>query len=198
MDGRCVDKQTPPSEAGHHALGSLNDGFARAQADYEQGWTNWNGSLLPQGADDLISSRPDLLRTSATVLRAHESKDLPEVMVASLSISMGMTKGDDNLGGYHIVWPRVMVESADALLATGARENARRVLGYLKVIQEADGHRAQRMWLAGSTYWHGVQMDETALPHHPRQPRRALRHAERGVAEKLLAEPDPQAQNASP
>jgi hypothetical protein len=91
-----------------------------------------------------------------------------------------------------------MVESADALLATGAPEDARRVLGYLKVIQEADGHWAQKMWLAGSTYWHGVQMDETALPHAPRQPCRALRHAERGVAEKPLAEPDPQAQNASP
>lgn len=66
MEGRCrVDKLTPLSEADHHALGSLNDGFARAQADYEQEWTTWNASLLPQGADDLISSRPDLLRTSA-------------------------------------------------------------------------------------------------------------------------------------
>src|SRR5437588_10248384 len=30
--------------------------------------------------------------------------------------------------------------------------------------QEEDGHWLQNMWLDGSPYWGGVQMDETALP----------------------------------
>ena len=44
-----------------------------------------------------------------------------------------------------------------------AREG-RRVLRYLQVTQEPDGHWAQNMWLDGTPYWHGIQMDETALP----------------------------------
>jgi glucoamylase len=38
------------------------------------------------------------------------------------------------------------------------------VLRYLQVTQEPDGHWSQNMWLDGRPYWHGVQMDETALP----------------------------------
>ena len=38
------------------------------------------------------------------------------------------------------------------------------MLRYLQSTQEADGHWPQNMWLDGSPYWNGVQMDETALP----------------------------------
>jgi glucoamylase len=38
------------------------------------------------------------------------------------------------------------------------------VLRYLQVTQEPDGHWSQNMWLDGTPYWHGIQMDETALP----------------------------------
>jgi glucoamylase len=34
----------------------------------------------------------------------------------------------------------------------------------LQVTQEPDGHWSQNMWLDGRPYWHGIQMDETALP----------------------------------
>jgi glucoamylase len=56
------------------------------------------------------------------------------------------------------------VEAAGGLLAAGAMDDARRVLGYLETIQEADGHWSQNTWLDGSPYWQGIQMDETALP----------------------------------
>ena len=85
-------------------------------------------------------------------------------VIASLSIPWGFSKGDDDLGGYHLVWPRDLVETAGGFLAAGAHDDARRVLRYLQVTQEADGHWAQNMWLDGSPYWHGIQMDETALP----------------------------------
>jgi len=32
------------------------------------------------------------------------------------------------------------------------------------VTQEPDGHWSQNMWLDGTPYWQGIQMDETALP----------------------------------
>ena len=101
---------------------------------------------------------------SAAVLRTHESKRLEGGVIASLSIPWGFSKGDDDLGGYHLIWPRDLVETAAGFLAVGARHEARRVLRYLQVTQEADGHWTQNMWLDGTPYWHGIQMDETALP----------------------------------
>jgi hypothetical protein len=57
-----------------------------------------------------------------------------------------------------------MVETAGGLLAAGAHEDARRVLAFLQRTQQPDGHWSQNMWLDGSPYWNGIQMDETALP----------------------------------
>jgi hypothetical protein len=76
----------------------------------------------------------------------------------------GFAKGDEDLGGYHLVWPRDLVEAASGLLAAGGGEEAHRVLQYLQVTQEPDGHWAQNMWMDGTPYWNGIQMDETALP----------------------------------
>ena len=42
-------------------------------------------------------------------------------MVASMSIPWGETKGDNDRGGYHLVWTRDLVQSATALLATARR-----------------------------------------------------------------------------
>lgn len=85
-------------------------------------------------------------------------------LIASLSIPWGFSKGDHDLGGYHLVWSRDMVETAGGMLAVGAHEDARRVLSYLQGSQQPDRHWSQNMWLDGSPYWNGIQMDETALP----------------------------------
>ena len=106
----------------------------------------------------------DLYRASMAVLRTHESKDFLGGIIASLSIPWGFNKGDEDLGGYHLVWPRDLVETAGALLAAGASNDAVRVLRYLEATQEADGNWAQNLWLDGRPYWSGVQMDETAFP----------------------------------
>ena len=41
---------------------------------------------------------------------------------------------------------------------------ARVVLAYLAAVQEADGRWPQNMWLDGTPYWGGVQLDECAFP----------------------------------
>ena len=97
-------------------------------------------------------------------MRSHESKDFLGGVIASLSIPWGFNKGDEDLGGYHLIWPRDLVETAGGFLAAGAEPDALRVLHYLRVTQEADGHWAQNLWLDGRPYWGGVQMDETAFP----------------------------------
>lgn len=151
-----------PAEAGHRALASLLDGFEPARESYIHQWQGWQQELPSLAVD--IPDKGDLYRTSAAVIRSHEAKRFPGGIIASLSIPWGSAKGDDDLGGYHLVWPRDLVEAAEGMLAAGASEEARRVLDYLRVTQEADGSWPQNMWLDGTPYWSGIQMDESAFP----------------------------------
>ncbi len=153
---------TNSAEAGHRARASLLDGFDAARQAYLREWQNWQGTLRELKGKSSGKSR--LIRTSTAVLRCHEEKRFPGGQIASLSIPWGFSKGDEDLGGYHLVWPRDLVESAGGLLAAGAVKDVRRILRYLQTTQESDGHWLQNMWMDGTSYWHGVQMDETALP----------------------------------
>jgi len=148
------------AEAGQHVISSLFSPYETTRAEYIFHWRHWHKSLkkLDQPREK------DLYRTSVAVVRSHESKDFLGGTIASLSIPWGFNKGDEDLGGYHLVWPRDLVESAGGLLAAGAHEDALRILHYLESTQEADGHWAQNMWLDGRPYWQGLQMDETAFP----------------------------------
>jgi len=148
-------------EAGQHGLISLLEDFDGTGEEYVSTWENWHARLT---AGIPPKERSPLYHTSAAVLRAHESKRVEGGIIASLSIPWGFAKPDDDLGGYHLVWPRDLVETAGAFIAMGAHEQVRRALRYLEVTQESDGHWSQNMWLDGSPYWHGIQMDETALP----------------------------------
>jgi glucoamylase len=148
-------------EAGQHALITLLEDFDDTQVEYVRAWRAWHGRLVDGVPPD---QRTRLFHISAAVLRTHESKRVEGGIIASLSIPWGFSKPDDDLGGYHLVWPRDLVEIAGGFIAIGALEHVRRVLRYLQVTQEPDGHWSQNMWLDGRPYWHGVQMDETALP----------------------------------
>ncbi|EQD67038.1 glucan 1,4-alpha-glucosidase, partial [mine drainage metagenome] len=83
-------------------------------------------------------------------------------MVASLSTPWGESSATS--GGYHLVWPRDLVESAMAFLILGQPEEAHRVLSYLIATQQPDGHWFQNQWLGGRPFWQGVQLDEAAFP----------------------------------
>ncbi|GAB4542222.1 MAG: glucan 1,4-alpha-glucosidase [Anaerolineae bacterium] len=151
-----------PAEAGHRALASLQGGFEATQVEYARQWQVWQQTLL--FLQEMKAEKQHLGRISTVVIRTHEAKRFPGGIIASLSVPWGAAKGDDDLGGYHLVWPRDLVETAGGLLAAGAGEDVRRVLDYLQVTQEADGYWSQNMWLDGMSYWNGVQMDETAFP----------------------------------
>ena len=94
-------------------------------------------------------ARTILYRSSTAVLRTHESKDFLGGIIASLSIPWGFNKGDEDLGGYHLVWPRDLVETAGALLAAGAvsRRGARAALSG----SHAGSRRATGRRICGST-----------------------------------------------
>ena len=149
------------AEAGQQALSSLLTSYATSRKDYVFHWQHWQKGLKKL---DAKPREKDLYRASVAVLRSHESKDFLGGVIASLSIPWGFNKGDEDLGGYHLIWPRDLVESAGGLLAAGAHDDALRVLHYLEATQEGDGHWPQNMWLDGRPYWNGLQMDETAFP----------------------------------
>jgi len=148
------------AEAGEQVRACLLDDYATLLRDYVAQWKGWQKTLLP--LDRQVER--DLYRASTAMLRAHESKDFSGGVIASLSIPWGFNKGDEDLGGYHLVWPRDLVETAAGFVAAGATGDAVRVLHYLKVTQEADGRWPQNMWLDGRPYWNGLQMDEAAFP----------------------------------
>ena len=106
----------------------------------------------------------ELFHMSHRILLAHEDKTYPGAMIASMSIPWGETKSDEDLGGYHLVWPRDMVHSATGLLASGHTETPLRALMYLATAQQADGGFAQNFWINGDPYWTGIQLDEVAFP----------------------------------
>jgi glucoamylase len=151
-----------PEEAGQRARASIFENFENVKTQFISEWHKWQKKLYTFEANAKLN--PKYFAISATMLRVHESKRHPGGLIASLSIPWGFNKGDDDLGGYHLVWPRDMVQTAGGLLAARAFEDARRVLNYLMVIQEEDGHWVQNMWLDGEPYWNGIQMDQTALP----------------------------------
>ncbi len=149
------------AEAGQQVRSSLLEPYGELRDHYVWHWKNWQESLLKL---DQPPRERDLYRASAAVLRSHEAKDLLGGTIASLSIPWGFNKGDEDLGGYHLIWPRDLVETAFGFLAAGAELDALRVLRYLETTQESDGHWAQNLWLDGRPYWGGLQMDESAFP----------------------------------
>ena len=124
----------------------------------------WKRATAPQNFDDASQDGGMLSRVSHSVLYAHEDKRFPGAFIASASIPWGASKGDDDLGGYHLVWTRDMVQTATALLACGRTENALRALIYLACTQQPNGGFAQNFWVDGTPYWSGIQLDEVAFP----------------------------------
>lgn len=161
-------------EAAHHAWASLLDGYDTARKVYLEGWKKFQKELHSVKSDRNAIGKH--FRTSAAVLNVHNSKIFPGGVVASLSIPWGQIKGDGDKAGYHLVWPRDLVESSGGFLALGSKKQVLEILNYLMATQEADGKWSQNMWLGGIPNWTGLQMDEIALPialvdkcHHNKQ-----------------------------
>ena len=151
---------------GHHtaaqnAMGSLADPFEEHRERFVE---QWKRVANPDHLAERCGDGGQLMRVSHNILLAHEDKTFSGAFVASLSIPWGQAKSDDDLGGYHLVWTRDMVQTATALLACGRAETARRALVYLACTQQPNGGFAQNFWIDGTPYWSGIQLDEVAFP----------------------------------
>jgi len=151
---------------GHHTalqktMSALSTPFAEHRKRFVE---QWRRAANPEWLAAKSQDGGKLMRASHNVLLAHEDKSYAGAFVASASIPWGQVKGDDDLGGYHLVWTRDMVQTASALLACGRAETARRALVYLACTQQPNGGFAQNFWINGTPYWSGKQLDEVAFP----------------------------------
>ena len=150
----------------HHAVSklfqSLSTPFAEHARRYSEQWARSSAGVRP--LEKASSDGGALYRSSFALLRAHEDKSYPGAFIASLSIPWGEAVGDEDQGGYHLVWTRDMVNSANAMLAAGDRATPLRALIYLDVSQQENGGFSQNFWIDGEPYWRGIQLDETAFP----------------------------------
>lgn len=146
----------------HEALSTLNQSlsipFDEQRETFARQWERASKRSAAEGSDATLFER------SINVLLAHEDKSYPGAMIASLSIPWGDEKGDEELGGYHLVWTRDLVKSVSALRAVNDLSTPLRALIYLSVSQREDGGFAQSSWLDGRPYARHVQLDEVALP----------------------------------
>jgi glucoamylase len=152
--------------AGHHTaaqktIGALAMPYPESRSRFI---AQWKRAASPAWLEAKSGDEGKLMRASHNVLLAHEDKTYSGAFVASASIPWGQVKGDDDLGGYHLVWTRDMVQTATALLACGRVETARRAAVYLACTQQPDGGFAQNFWIDGTPYWSGLQLDEVAFP----------------------------------
>ena len=151
---------------GHHTaaqktLGSLAMPFEELKKRFIE---QWRRAANPEWLAAKAGDGGKLMRASHNVLLAHEDKTYSGAFVASASIPWGQAKSDDDLGGYHLVWTRDMVQTATALLACGRTATALRALIYLACTQQPNGGFAQNFWIDGTPYWSGLQLDEVAFP----------------------------------
>ena len=124
----------------------------------------WQRAGTPLKLCTVATDGGTLARISQNVILTHEDKTYSGAFIASASVPWGASKSDDDLGGYHLVWTRDMVQSATAMLACGRTDTAMRALVYLACTQRPDGSFAQNFWIDGTPYWTGIQLDEVAFP----------------------------------
>lgn len=150
------------AEAAQQARAGILEDFDKTAESFLRQWREKQAGF--RQVADLSGHELDMYRVSTAVLETHQSKRFPGGFVASLSLPWGFDRGDKDVGGYHVVWPRDMVETAMGKLACGDAHAARSTLFYLACTQEDDGHWSQNMWLDGTPHWDSIQMDAIALP----------------------------------
>jgi glucoamylase len=141
------------------AVSNLMEDFSEVWKAQCSVWESW----LSAGRRPALSDEVDrALRLSAVVLKVHQDRTFCGAAVAGLSVPWG--DFSQSRGGYHLVWPRDLVEAAGALIALEAYGEAQDILRYLIATQQPDGHWFQNQWLGGAPFWQGVQLDEAGFP----------------------------------
>ena len=161
---------TTTAAASSAAAGSLNAGFATAQAAYDAGWSAYGKTLKPPPKS--VSGDAAMLRLynhSVLVLAGLEDKTYPGASIASPSMpwiwgTLTLEPNRQFSGPYHLVWPRDLYHAATALKVAGDDGAARRSVEYLWKVQKPAGDWWQNTFVNGKEKWTTTQMDQVSLP----------------------------------
>ncbi|MDE2260940.1 MAG: glucan 1,4-alpha-glucosidase [Gammaproteobacteria bacterium] len=149
-----------------HALSALFQALGMPFEDrckrFTAQWDRVCEPILPLAKDARDGGR--LYCGSYSLLMAHEDKTFAGAFIASMSIPWGEARGAEDMGGYHLVWTRDMINTVTGLLAAGNTRTPLRALVYLAVSQQPDGGFPQNFWLNGTPHWRGIQLDQVSFP----------------------------------
>lgn len=150
----------------HHAVTSLLQALGvpieHHRERYIEQWDRPCRKNIP--LERVSGDQGNLYHGSYSLLLSHEDKTFPGAFIASLSIPWGEARGTEDMGGYHLVWTRDMINTAMGLLAAGNTGTPLRALIYVAASQQPDGGFSQNFWINGDPYWTGIQLDEVSFP----------------------------------
>ncbi|KYF63020.1 hypothetical protein BE15_02465 [Sorangium cellulosum] len=175
-------------EAYSAAQASLREDPGALLDRYCAQWRAYQASLRPLGSATPELAR--LYRSSVAVMKSLEDRTHAGAFIASPSVPWGDVKVDrasaisprasDRItGGYHLVWPRDLVQIALALLAAGDTRSPRAAVRFMKSVQlsasdgtwdfgsihvSKEGSFYQNTWSDGEPYWRGLELDQVAQP----------------------------------
>jgi glucoamylase len=165
-------------EAIDTAAAVLDDDWEALARRYDQSWKDFTAGLDTQGG-----SADDQYYLAAMTLESMRD-EASGALVAGMGTPWGPTRGDDDNGGYHLVWPRDLFKFGNALITAGDLAAGLGAVQYLfgTLVQtedcgqsEADtggcargysrvGRFPQNAWIDGTPYWTSTQLDEQAMP----------------------------------
>jgi len=151
-----------------NASATLASDLNLLQTNYTQQWNSYCQSLNTQSG-----TADDQYYLAAMTLKSTQDKT-NGAMVAGLGVPWGPSNGDQDSGGYHLVWARDLFKFASALIAAGDTNSANMAVNFLFNTQmqttsgsnpySTPGRFPQNTFDSGQPYWQGTQLDEASMP----------------------------------
>jgi glucoamylase len=142
------------------ANNTLSGDIATLQTNYDNAWHEYTNGLDTQNG-----MADDQYYLSAMTLKTMQDKT-NGAMIAGIGTPWGSSAGDNDVGGYHLVWSRDMYKFANALITAGDIASAAAAVNWLFNVDmdPSTGRFPQNAYVSGKPNWNATQMDEQAMP----------------------------------
>jgi glucoamylase len=142
------------------ASNTLGENIATQQTSYDNAWHSYTSGLSTQNG-----TADNQYYLSAMTLKTMQDKS-NGAMIAGIGTPWGPNVGDNDAGGYHLVWSRDMYKFANALITAGDTGSASNAVNWLFNVDmdQFTGRFPQNAYVNGTPNWNATQMDEQAMP----------------------------------
>jgi glucoamylase len=139
---------------------TLGENIATQEASYDDAWHGYTSGLGTQNG-----TADNQYYLSAMTLKTMQDKK-NGAMIAGIGTPWGPDEGDNDAGGYHLVWSRDMYKFANALITAGDTASAGNAVKWLFNVDmnQSTGRFPQNAYVNGTPNWNATQMDEQAMP----------------------------------